>query len=125
MRLRHMELAHAAVIRNQSQNLMYIKLAYLCVLLGVLSSVEYHLFHHQHGPKPRMPTHHMIECLVSFRKGELFNHALDVMELRKVDSFFAVEGLARRPAVNREALLDHVRAVDLDATSRCRGQCQI
>ena len=101
------------------------KLAYLCVLLCVLSSAEYHLFHHQHGPKPRMPTHHMIERLVSFSKGERFNHALDVMEFCKVDGFFAVECLAGRPAVNRGALLDHVRAVDLNATSRCQGQRRI
>ena len=97
------------------------KLAYLCKL----SSVEYRLFHHQHGPKPRMPTHHMIVCLVSFGKGERLNHALDVMKLRKVDSFFAVQCLAGRPAVDRGALLNHDRAVDLDPTTRCQGQCRI
>ena len=69
-----------------------------------------------------MPTHHMIVRLVSLCQRELFNHALDVVKLRKVDGFFAVECLARRPAMDRGALTDQARGVDFDLTRCCYGQ---
>lgn len=80
-----------------------------------------HLLHHQHAPKSWMPTQHMIVCFVSLCKRELFNHALDVMKLRKVDGFFAIQRVARRPAMNRCALGDQARAVDFHLTGCCYG----
>ena len=69
-----------------------------------------------------MPSHHMIVRLVSLCQRELFNHAVDVVKLRKVDRFLAIECLARRPAVDRGALGDQGRGVDFDLTGCCYGQ---
>ena len=69
-----------------------------------------------------MPTHHMIIRLVSLRKRELLNHAIDAMKLRKVDRFLTIECLAGRPAVDRGTFLDHGYGVDFDLTHCYQSQ---
>ena len=52
------------------------------------------LLHAQNSPKPSLPTHHVLECLIRLAQWELLYHTLDAVQLRKVDCFFRVQRVA-------------------------------
>ena len=115
--------------RCKSKSSLSLKAAqFMCLVVNLIFAHVVdgsRLLHHQYAPKPRMPTHHMFVCLVGFCQREFFNHAFDVVKLRKIDRFFAIECLTRRPAVHRGALPNHGHGVDLDLAHCCRGQCSV
>lgn len=94
---------------------------YVCcrrlVRLTSVGAVTSPLLHHQHTPKPRMPTHQMLKRIISFLKRELLNHASDAMKLCKGNGFLGIEFHARRPAADRGALVDQGQGVDFDLTN--------
>jgi len=53
-----------------------------------------HLLHRQYSPEPGFPTQHMIQSLLRILEREFLNHAIDIVDLRKVDGFLAIEACA-------------------------------
>ena len=61
----------------------------------------------------------MIESLVGLFQRKLLNHAFDAVQLGEIDRFFAVEGSAGGPAVDRGAFADDGCGVDFDLAGCC------
>ena len=72
------------------------------------------LLYNNHTSKPDLAAQHMLESIIRFIKRELLNHALDFVELSEFNSLFAIERLARGPAVHGNTFSDHGDGVDFD-----------
>lgn len=64
------------------------------------SRVKSGSIHRNDAPEPDLSTHHMFECLGCLSKGELLNHAIDVVELGERNRFFAIQRMTRWPGVD-------------------------
>ena len=77
--------------------------------------------HCQNTPEPDFPAHHMVVCLSGFRERKLFDHAVDVVDLRKIDCLFAIQCMAGWPSMYRKTFLDHRDGVESSLTGHFAG----
>jgi hypothetical protein len=86
------------------------------------------LFHHDHASESHCPLHHglfgpesamgvpplglgkeLTICIVGLLQREFLDHAVDILQLGELNRFLRVDGVATRPAMHREPILDLVK----------------
>lgn len=55
-------------------------------------TAKIYLIHDNHTPESSLPAHHVLKRLGRVLEWELLNHAVDVVDLGKLDSFLAICG---------------------------------
>lgn len=77
------------------------------------------LIHRQYSSEPYIARHHMIQSFLRFSKWKLLNHNLNILMLSKINSLLRVQGMTRRPSVNRDTLHDHLDGIEWDFSHSC------
>ena len=54
----------------------------------------------------------MVNRILDLGHRELLDHAVDILMLGKGDGFLTIEGMTRRPSVDRHTLHDHGDGID-------------
>ena len=70
------------------------------------------LVHRQHGPESRLPSQHVLHCLLRLLKRELLNHALHAMGLCKRNRVLRILSMARWPPADGKSVQHHRHRVD-------------
>ena len=72
--------------------------------------------HCENSAEASLVGHHVVEGLVCLGERESLAHALDIEAIAELHRILRIEGVTRRPSVDRDTLGDHGEGVDRDIT---------
>lgn len=63
----------------------------------------------------------MVVCLCGFRERELFDHAIDIVDLGEINRLFTVQCMTRWPSMYGKTLANHWDGVESSFTGHFEG----